>query len=188
MPFFPLWNDLHPNVLSDPNKDRKANWMQVTFFAQLIRAALLAWGALVELLSKKISKRRLPSLSTWLQQPCQGFPWRGPGPDNSQHEWGSPSCILASLFLVPWNKPGPYSFTFSRDHGQGLHLETKGHKKNLLETAHVKGCDPPQDINLLVNSFEGPDFLLYQEFIRQHITGRWLDALSLHDGSCRRVK
>lgn len=38
--------------------------MQVTFFAQLIRAALLAWGALVELLSKKISKRRLPSLST----------------------------------------------------------------------------------------------------------------------------
>ena len=27
--------------------------MQVTFFAQLIRAALLAWGALVELLSKK---------------------------------------------------------------------------------------------------------------------------------------
>lgn len=74
--------------------------MQVTFFAQLIRAALLAWGALVELLSKKISKRCLPSLSTRLQHPCQGFPWRGPGPDNSQHEWGSPSCILASLFLV----------------------------------------------------------------------------------------
>lgn len=53
--------------------------MQVTFFAQLICATLLAWGALVELLSKRISKQLLPSLSTRLQHPCQGFPWRGPG-------------------------------------------------------------------------------------------------------------
>ena len=75
--------------------------------------------------------------------------------------------ILVSLFLVPLNKPGTYSFIFSRDHRQGLHLETKGHKKALRNIPRQRA----RYINLLVSSFDRADFLLYQEFIRQHITG-----------------
>lgn len=42
-------SDLHPTALSDPNKNRSANSVQVTFFfAQLIYATLAAQAALVE--------------------------------------------------------------------------------------------------------------------------------------------
>lgn len=140
MPFSFSWNDLHPIVLSDPNKNRCANCMPVPCFAQLICVTRLwlgqhGWGHVVKRFQNDFCFHWAHDYSSPTRPRRQ--------PSCTHIGWETRILVIPGNAEQTWNL---FLYLFPRSEPRTTFRKQRSPKKQI----NVKGNGHPGDINLLI--------------------------------------